>query len=585
MRIGITLLCLSALMPACGGGSDGLTRVLVTVRGSATGVRQLDVIATSTGGTSNLKVPEAQRDITLPTTFSIAFPKDRTGSVSIDVTLLSATGSSLGQGTGTVTLVAGDTVPLEINIGGQIVDGGPDDGGPDADIPDSAPADAVPIDGAPGALSIAPPTHDFGNVQVGMMSATQIFTVTNTGGTASGTLATSITGGRIGDYEKTADTCMGMTLNPAATCAVTLRFRPTLRGLNMGGLNVSGAPGGTATSLIQGTAQAPATLTITPTSHDFTTVVIGQSATRAFTVRNTGDLPSGTLATSFTGGDYGASANTCTGTLAAAATCTVTVRFTPTAVGARNGSVTVTATPGGVPSAQLMGTGQTAVDPNLILHWAFDNNSVNQGALAGFGFNLTGASFVTGKFGQALSFGAGGFATVAGMRNVLGTRPDLTIGFWVFEAAQPASSSLWSINNRSAPGPFGGVQLGQSAGNMSVCVASTSNSFLGGSCLGFSAPSVSAWHHYIIRYDAIGTGAGQGGNIEIFLDGALVHTRLNDADNNPIFNTTGMPDTLSIGAQVMFDDMRIYDRVFTAAEQCTTIIRGTFAAGSCTLPP
>jgi hypothetical protein len=46
-----------------------------------------------------------------------------------------------------------------------------------------------------------------------------------------------------------------------------------------------------------------------------------------------------------------------------------------------------------------------------------------------------------------------------------------------------------------------------------------------------------------------------------------------------------MPDVLTLGGPgAVIDDVRIYDRVFTPAEQCTLIIGGTVAGASCTLP-
>lgn len=212
----------------------------------------------------------------------------------------------------------------------------------------------------PGALTISPTTHDFGGVLLGMMSTTQTFTITNTGGSASGTLATTITGTRASDFEKTADTCNTMTLGAGLTCVVTLRFHANVRGAAGASLSVTGSPGGIAQASLQGTGQAPPSLTLSPTTTDFGTVTMGQTATQVFTLRNDGDASTGTLTINVTGTDFTISANGCTTPLAGAASCMITVQYAPSAAGARSGGLTASGAAGGSASATLTGNGQTA---------------------------------------------------------------------------------------------------------------------------------------------------------------------------------------------------------------------------------
>ena len=102
------------------------------------------------------------------------------------------------------------------------------------------------------------------------------------------------------------------------------------------------------------------------------TQVSAQSATQAFTVQNTG-----TSSATFSGiavtGDYAITANTCGATLANGASCTVTVRFTPTALGARNGTLTVNSNAFNAPAqSTLSGTG--IVNANANPTTRFNNN-------------------------------------------------------------------------------------------------------------------------------------------------------------------------------------------------------------------
>lgn len=224
-------------------------------------------------------------------------------------------------------------------------------------------------------------------------------------------------------------------------------------------------------------------------------------------------------------------------------------------------------------------------EPVPVLRYRFEGDGSNTGSLAGLALNISGATFVAGKIGQqAIHFGSVGFANTTGMRIVLGNSAASTVSFWMAQDAVLSSQAFWDDGNRSSA-PFGGVQLGQSSLGISVCVSSTTNSFLGGDCNGFTSPSINAWHHWIIRYSGTGIGTGQGGPAEIYVDDVLMLTRANDADNNPVFNNTGMPDTMTIGGiGVAMDDLRIYNRTFTQAEQCTLIIGGAWTGSACTLP-
>jgi hypothetical protein len=240
---------------------------------------------------------------------------------------------------------------------------------------------------------------------------------------------------------------------------------------------------------------------------------------------------------------------------------------------------------GGLDSGSIDARTDVPQGPPPRFRWNFEGNTDNTGSEAGFALATpAGLSFVDGPVGRAGSFGTGQYSNVAGMRDVLGAFADVTIGFWLEVPDTLADAAVVDIDNRSSS-PYGGIQIGLSSTGVSLCVSTTSAPFLGGSCDGPPAPSASTFHHWIVRYDGAGGEAGMGGPVELYLDGELVHTRPNDTANDPVFNTTGMPDVLTLGAPgAVVDDVRIYDRVFTPAEQCTWIIGGTVAGRRCTLP-
>jgi hypothetical protein len=221
-----------------------------------------------------------------------------------------------------------------------------------------------------------------------------------------------------------------------------------------------------------------------------------------------------------------------------------------------------------------------------ILYWALDGNGNNSGSTAGYALTLTGStSYVGGVFGQALRFNSGSFGQVSGSaRAVLGVSSQYTISFWVNASSLP-TGVLLDFSNRSSS-PCGGIQLYyDAASQFGICVASTSRCFLPvGNCTLFDPPASNSWHNVILRYAGTGTGPGQGADVDIYQDGVLVLTIANDANNDPVFNSS-IRDTLTLGTGSMtLDDIRVYNTTFTPADQCTQVIGGTWNGASCALP-
>jgi hypothetical protein len=111
-------------------------------------------------------------------------------------------------------------------------------------------------------------------------------------------------------------------------------------------------------------------LSATPSTVEFGSVTIGStSSARSFTVTNDGSLPTtiGTLLVS--GGEaseFPLAGGTCAGaTLAAGATCSVSVSFKPGGTGARTASMDVAGSGGAAVSVALSGTGANPPKPAL----------------------------------------------------------------------------------------------------------------------------------------------------------------------------------------------------------------------------
>jgi hypothetical protein len=211
---------------------------------------------------------------------------------------------------------------------------------------------------SPAALALAPASHGFGTTTVGQPTGTTAFTVTNTGQSATGALSVGLGGGAgAAHFDVVTSGCVGP-LAGGASCTVHVRFDPLSAGSHLASLDVAATPGGAVSASISGVGLTPAALAIAPGSHDYGDVVFGAEVTKAFTVTNTGQSPSGALGVGL-GGDaaYTVIADSCTGaTLPALASCSVTVRFAAAApAGGKAGTLTASAAPGGTVNASLAG--------------------------------------------------------------------------------------------------------------------------------------------------------------------------------------------------------------------------------------
>ena len=222
-------------------------------------------------------------------------------------------------------------------------------------------APAVPLSGsgvAPGSLAASGPLS-FPSTTVGSRSAAQTATFRNTGG-VSVTLAAPLASS---DYSITSNGC-GSSLEPNAVCTVSVAFAPTAAGDRPGTLTLAGSAAGgpVARVTLDGSGLAPARLAFMPGSLAFG----GQparttSASQSLMLQNAGGVTT-TLGPPVLTGEYRITSNTCGGTLAASASCSIAVQFAPTASGSQPGSLSIASTTG-TPSAtaSLSGTGQALV--------------------------------------------------------------------------------------------------------------------------------------------------------------------------------------------------------------------------------
>jgi hypothetical protein len=140
------------------------------------------------------------------------------------------------------------------------------------------------------------------------------------------------------------------------SCTINVTFSPTQTGPASGTLTiVAGAIGSPYVIPLSGTGQTPAPV-VSPTTLQFNPVAVN-SASSPLSVTVTAGQAALTLQSIATTGDF-AQTNNCPNSMAAGASCTVSVTFTPTATGARQGTLVLTDNGSGSPqTVPLSGTG------------------------------------------------------------------------------------------------------------------------------------------------------------------------------------------------------------------------------------
>jgi hypothetical protein len=360
------------------GGSSTLTVSGFDVTQS--GVLDFDVVGTS-GGLSHTLALRIAIEPPLPrlAPMSLSFGNETVGQTSAgqQVTL-----SNAGEGTLHISKIAtvGDFVETN-NCPATLADGAPGctitvsfrpraAGGRSGalQVSDDGPfsPQSVALSGtgqaAPApAATLAPAALAFGQQAVGTTGTAQTITLTNSGTADMSFQKVETTG----DFTATSN-CPG-TVTAGAACPVSVVFTPTATGARSGQVQIfDDAPASPQTAALTGSgvAGAAAGAVLAPTSLSFPDQVVNTaSAAQAVTLTN-GGTAALVIANIVTTGDF-AQTNNCGQSLAAGGSCSISVTFTPTAVGTRSGQLSVSDNAGGSPqTAALSGNGSAAAGPS-----------------------------------------------------------------------------------------------------------------------------------------------------------------------------------------------------------------------------
>ena len=241
-------------------------------------------------------------------------------------------------------------------------------------------------------VTLSSTSHNFGQVGVGGTSNTFNVTLRNT----STTTALSVTSIVASTPFAETNTC-GTSVAASGSCRISITFKPTALGAATGSVVVTdNASPATQTVTLSGTGIG--VITDSTSSVNFPSTAVGSTSTTTRRITLTNNLAAAVPLTIASSSAEFPQSNTCGTSLAASATCAITVSFAPTATGPQSGTITVTYTGAGSPlTVALTGTGVAPVTLTPASH-NFANTGIGQTS-ATFSFtvhnNTTAAQTLT----------------------------------------------------------------------------------------------------------------------------------------------------------------------------------------------
>lgn len=213
--------------------------------------------------------------------------------------------------------------------------------------------DTVAVNAAAPKVQLSTTSLTFASQLLHTTSAAQTVTLTN-----AGTASLSITSiAASGDFKQT-NTC-GSSVLAGAKCTISVTFTPTATGTRTGKVTITdNASGSPQTVNLTGVGSE---VKLSATSVTFPTTKVGvTSAAQTVTLTNVGTTALGITGVTKGGtnpGDF-IESNNCGSSVGAGKSCTITLKFKPTAVGSRSATVSIADNGGGSPQTiHLTGTG------------------------------------------------------------------------------------------------------------------------------------------------------------------------------------------------------------------------------------
>lgn len=266
----------------------------------------------------------------------------------------------------------------------------------------------------PPLITPSTPSLNFGDQSVTVTSPPQSVTISNVSGSSLTMGTASLAGADAGDFAVSADTCSGAALPAAGTCTVSTTFTPSALGLRSATLAINSNPPAFPVIVFLSGNGVPlvGTLVLSPSGLQFpNTPVRVSSPAQSVQFTNKANVP---FPIAYIQGSTAfAESNDCGASLAAGASCTISVTFRPPSANSFTGTLEVVGVVQNYStssvSISLSGAGITApaaaLCPTTV---SFGNQNVGSAsAPISVGLNNTGSSNLTvtkitisGDFGQ-----------------------------------------------------------------------------------------------------------------------------------------------------------------------------------------
>ncbi|MES2888546.1 MAG: choice-of-anchor D domain-containing protein [Pseudomonadota bacterium] len=304
--------------------------------------------------------------------------------------------------------------------------------------------------GAMAALALNSNQLSFASQALSNTSAAQIVTVTNSGTAALNLSALSLAGPNAADFTLSGGSCAVNTpVLAGASCTVLVSSRPATVGAKSAHLSFTSNAVNGAVSLPlagRGVATAVPLAVLSVSSVDFGNATVGAPAVvRVVRLTNTGGAALALGNVAVAGAGVGQT-HTCGTSLAAGASCNVTLTYAPTsAVALVGGRLTLASNAAGSPlSIALVGTGVTAASP--VLSWATVPDGV-------FADTAAGAVAATKTF--TLNNAGPGAATVSAVQASGAQQGEFVLGGTCLTTSTVAALSSCTVTVAFAPSRMG----------------------------------------------------------------------------------------------------------------------------------
>jgi uncharacterized repeat protein (TIGR03803 family) len=253
----------------------------------------------------------------------------------------------------------------------------------------------------------------FSNQLINTSSPAQTITVTNIGkaNLTFGPNAVTLSGGQPTDFAISADLCSGTSVAPSASCAVSIMFTPAIAATDIATLtffdnSVTSLQAANLTGI--GVLANSPVVALSPPNLTFSAQMAATSSSpQTITLTNTGSAALNIISIYSTTTNFN-QMNNCGSSVAAGASCVVSVSFTPTTGGPLTGIISINDNASGnSQGVNLSGTGEDFIMG--LAAGAPQSATISAGGNASYSLSVT----PTGGFSQTLTFGCTGAPLLA----------------------------------------------------------------------------------------------------------------------------------------------------------------------------